>query len=85
MANKDCFLKWRAEPKANKRSQRKSDEMNKWKLNDIKWSTDELREFDFFKNIDEEQAAAVTEFLADYAVIVYNVLKSKEREDENWR
>jgi len=44
-------------------------------LNNLKFSTDEIKQFKGLDTLTEEQAEVLADFLETYAVIIYNSLK----------
>lgn len=47
-------------------------------MDDIRLTIDELRRFDFCKELNDEQVGKLADFLAEYSVIVYKVLGHHE-------
>jgi hypothetical protein len=48
------------------------------KLENIRLSKDEMRHFKGYENISDEQAEQLGDFLAVYAIVIYNYLNNKE-------
>lgn len=47
-------------------------------MENIRLSKDEMRHFKGYENISDEQAEQLGDFLAVYAIVIYNYLNNKE-------
>lgn len=47
-------------------------------MEDIKLTVEELREYEFCKELNEKQISEVADFLAEYAIIIYKALTNND-------
>jgi hypothetical protein len=51
-------------------------------LESIKFTVDEIRSFKGYENVTEQEANQLSDFLALYAMIVYNAMKDDGKDEE---